>query len=366
MTSEGQFHSNEGMTLKKNELVSELISDRMDIIGDVHGEIDALRNLLGRLGVDADRGRADRPLVFVGDLVDRGPDSVAVVELVEHLVKSGIAQCVLGNHEYNLIRSKAKQGNGWFIPHEELEPGRQVDGWHTGAGHATFPSRQATPSERARILKFLTSLPVALESKQMRVIHAAWDAGAIDTARSSRSLEDFFQIRKKSLKSYDLTGAPSHEDMANPHQIIAYHEGLAQLQLAAQNEEPAKVLTSGLERPIGPGRSPKYLGGKWRILERSRWWDSDEDPRAVVFGHYWRRRPGSDVPGKVEVFDGVGSLDWMGPHKQAFCVDYSVGYRFIARHRGQPIGTPGGLSALRWPERTLYFDDLDEVFQTRR
>jgi hypothetical protein len=354
------------MAQQKVDLVSKLLSDRVDIIGDIHGEIEALRTLLARLGVDAERGRADRPLVFVGDLVDRGPDSVAVVELVEHLVKSGIAQCVLGNHEYNLIRAKAKQGNGWFIPHEELVPGRAPDGWHTGEGHAAFPSRQATPSERVNILKFLSTLPVALESTQLRVIHAAWSPAAVEAARSCNSLGEFFQLRKTDRPVVDLTGAPTHDDMENPHRPVIFHEGLAQLQVAAQNEEPAKVLTSGLERPIGPGRAPRYLSGKWRILERSPWWSEDQDPRAVVFGHYWRRRPGADVPGKAEVFDGVGSLDWMGPHKQAFCVDYSVGYRFIARHRGQPVGTPGGLSALRWPERVLVFDDLDETFRTIR
>ena len=58
----------------------------LDIIGDIHGEIDALRVLLTRLGVDLARRRAPRHLVFVGDLVDRGPDSVAVVQLVADLV----------------------------------------------------------------------------------------------------------------------------------------------------------------------------------------------------------------------------------------------------------------------------------------
>jgi len=356
------------MTSQSSTLVQSLLSDRFDIIGDIHGEIDALRSLLARLGVDAERGRADRPLVFVGDLIDRGPDSIAVVELVEHLVQGGLAQCVMGNHEFNLLRGKIKQGNGWFIPHEEVREGRHADGWHPigESERVGFPSRQAAQSERARILSFLATLPVALESKDVRVVHAAWQEEAIQTARQSSSVEAFFQPRGVALPEVDLSGAPTPDEMENPASEIQFHPGLAQLQLAAQNEEPAKVLTSGLEQPIGPNKKPRYLSGKWRILERSPWWLNDHDPRAVVFGHYWRRRPDAQVPGKAEVFEGVGPLDWMGPHKQAFCVDYSVGYRFMARHKGHPIGYHGGLAALRWPERVLIFDDLEQTFQTVR
>ena len=85
----------------------------LDIIGDVHGEIDALVALLGHLGADLTAGTVQRPLVFVGDLVDRGPDSLAVVELVRGLVDRGQALCVAGNHEINLLLGDRKEGNGW-------------------------------------------------------------------------------------------------------------------------------------------------------------------------------------------------------------------------------------------------------------
>lgn len=65
------------------KLIQTLPDGPLDIIGDVHGEADALRSLLARLGCDPVKKTAQRPLVFVGDLVDRGPDSVAVVALVK-------------------------------------------------------------------------------------------------------------------------------------------------------------------------------------------------------------------------------------------------------------------------------------------
>ena len=350
------------MPAPKTPLIQPFLSDRMDLIGDVHGEIDALRTLLTKLGVDAERGRADRPLVFVGDLIDRGPDSVAVCELVEHLIRSGIAQCILGNHEFNALRKREKQGNGWLIPHQR-EP-RIPDGWHSPSGRVPFLSREATPEERARILAFLATLPVALESSTLRVVHAAWSEDAIQEAKRHASLAPFLEPLPRPLPRVDLTGAPSQAELRDRSRPIIFHPGVAAQQMAEQNGQPAKVLTSGLERPIPPEQEPEFISGKWRLLERSPWWLLDQDPRAVVFGHYWRRRPGSVLDGKAECFAGIDPLQWMGPHRQAFCVDFSVGYRFKARHLKRPLGEQGGLAALRWPEKHLIFDDLDEIFQT--
>ncbi|MFH0516235.1 polynucleotide kinase-phosphatase [Streptomyces sp. M41] len=70
-----------------------------DIIGDIHGCAAELESLLGKLGY-ADGVHPDgRTAVFVGDLVDRGPDSPGVLRRVMSMVKSGNALCVPGNHE---------------------------------------------------------------------------------------------------------------------------------------------------------------------------------------------------------------------------------------------------------------------------
>ncbi|WP_326617891.1 polynucleotide kinase-phosphatase [Streptomyces decoyicus] len=85
-----------------------------DIIGDIHGCRSELETLLGRLGYELARdalGRAvdavhpeGRTAVFVGDLVDRGPDSPGVLRLVMGMVGAGHALCVPGNHENKLGR----------------------------------------------------------------------------------------------------------------------------------------------------------------------------------------------------------------------------------------------------------------------
>jgi polynucleotide kinase-phosphatase len=96
-----------------------------DIIGDVHGCFDELRELLVSLGYDISETSCvtakenhipedagyfgfrvtapqSRKVIFLGDLVDRGPDNVSVLRLAMSMVKSGIAYCVQGNHDMKL------------------------------------------------------------------------------------------------------------------------------------------------------------------------------------------------------------------------------------------------------------------------
>jgi protein phosphatase len=82
-----------------------------DIIGDVHGCFGELAALLTGLGyaVDADGGSARHPdgrkAVFVGDLVDRGPATPAVLRLVMGMTAEGSGLSVAGNHEAKLLRA---------------------------------------------------------------------------------------------------------------------------------------------------------------------------------------------------------------------------------------------------------------------
>ena len=73
-----------GVPVVAEPLVRTLFAGPLDIVGDVHGEIDALRTLLGHLGYAEDGSHPEnRRLVFLGDLTDRGPDSPAVIDLVK-------------------------------------------------------------------------------------------------------------------------------------------------------------------------------------------------------------------------------------------------------------------------------------------
>jgi len=86
-----------------------------DIIGDIHGCYDELVQLLERLGYQiavTENGErrivvtppAGRRAVFLGDLIDRGPNAPDVLRLVMGMVEHGTAMCVPGNHEAKLLR----------------------------------------------------------------------------------------------------------------------------------------------------------------------------------------------------------------------------------------------------------------------
>ncbi|GGY95064.1 polynucleotide kinase-phosphatase [Streptomyces nitrosporeus] len=75
-----------------------------DIIGDIHGCASELETLLGKLGYEDGAHPEGRTAVFVGDLVDRGPDSPGVLRRVMSMVAGGNALCVPGNHENKLGR----------------------------------------------------------------------------------------------------------------------------------------------------------------------------------------------------------------------------------------------------------------------
>jgi protein phosphatase len=86
-----------------------------DVIGDVHGCLDELQALLAKLGYEGGPRLDEKPgqvlrhprgrkAVFVGDLVDRGPDVPAVLRTAMSMVEAGTALCVPGNHEMKLLR----------------------------------------------------------------------------------------------------------------------------------------------------------------------------------------------------------------------------------------------------------------------
>ncbi|MCL2730695.1 MAG: polynucleotide kinase-phosphatase [Actinomycetia bacterium] len=132
-----------------------------DIIGDVHGcraELESLLTALGyRDGVHPD----GRTAVFVGDLVDRGPDSPGVLRRVMSMVAAGTALCVPGNHENKLGR--------WLR-------GRQVQHTHGLAETIEQFAREdaADPGFRERVREFVDGLVshYVLDGGRLVVCHA--------------------------------------------------------------------------------------------------------------------------------------------------------------------------------------------------
>jgi len=291
-----------------DSLVQPFFDGPLDIVGDIHGEIDALRSLMNRLGYDNHGSHPDRRrLVFVGDLTDRGPDSPAVVGLVQKLVETGCAQCVLGNHDLNILLKHRKHDNSWFDGEEFIEDGTVV------------PQVLADDLIRQQVLRFFGTLPIALERNDLHVVHACWNEGMIEIARQSSDVTDLYnEYRELIDESFpDL-------DLDNREKRLKH-----------QNENPVKLLSSG---PEERGEATINAGGKMRNEQRVRWW-MDYQGTFCVFGHY-------------SIFDGEPR-----GNDSAFCVDYGVGKRWTERREGKSSGFSLKLAAIRFPEKVVVFDE---------
>ncbi|HWZ99447.1 MAG TPA: polynucleotide kinase-phosphatase [Candidatus Dormibacteraeota bacterium] len=145
-----------------------------DIIGDIHGCFEELVALLKQLGyvVTTDTSSsfgievvppAARRAVFVGDLVDRGPNTPAVLRLVMGMIQSGTAFCVPGNHDIKLMRKL--KGKDVQISHGLAESLAQLD--------------QETPEFRKQATEFLDSL----------ISHYVFDSGKLVVAHAGMKEE---------------------------------------------------------------------------------------------------------------------------------------------------------------------------------
>lgn len=341
-------------------LVQALPAGPLDVIGDVHGERQALEALVRHLGYDDDGGHpAGRKLVFVGDFCDRGPDSPGVLALVRRWVEAGNAYAVLGNHEINLLREDAKDGSGWYFD-ERIE-----------ADNPKYaPYARADQAFDEEMLPFLRRLPLALERADLRIVHAAWIDDKINQARALRPghvAQDYDRLEQEAYLHAKTLGIPARlkaENQAWPYHLEdgahcpPFMPAHADSELNKSQYNPLKVLSCGVERR---GTEPFYAGGKWRFVERVAWWDAYADSTPVIVGHYWRRIHELDrsVLGKgdQDLFADINPHAWHGLRGNVFCVDFSVGARWTARLAGQPPEKDFKLAALRWPERVLVLDD---------
>ena len=79
---------------------------RIYAVGDIHGRLDLLDRLLAMIDADdAGRGGPDSEIIFLGDLVDRGPESRGVVDRLLALKDERPARFLMGNHEEVFLRA---------------------------------------------------------------------------------------------------------------------------------------------------------------------------------------------------------------------------------------------------------------------
>jgi hypothetical protein len=349
--------------------VQALFAGALDIVGDVHGEMAALDALLQRLGYDAHGEHPlGRRLIFVGDLCDRGPDSPGVLFFVRNLMARGLAQCVLGNHEMNLLRNERKSGNGWYFED------------HPDHRRAEFAGvRRATARERDAARIFAAALPLALQRTDLRVTHAVWDDRSLDAlsgAACRSTLDSYLHFEQQTLQriSPDLRSAADAEKqrfrdaLYDRNASVPFLEALAREDELYQMGNPVRVITSGVERSTN-GHS-YFAGGKWRMVERVPWWQSYVANVPVIVGHFWRwyspEGQARYTRDEADLFGGAAPEQWLDTGGRVYCTDFSVGARFLELRDRIAPGTYTRLAAVRWPEREVVFENGERRELTAR
>jgi serine/threonine protein phosphatase 1 len=197
-------------------------------IGDVHGEIEKLDRLLEFIRDDAQRLGAAHKIVFLGDLIDRGPDSRAVI-LRAMAAAGGEAWAIKGNHEELMLHAyKNTESIGVFFWAEN--GGDETIASYMMANGACDDWRDAI--DKAHI-KWLRALPAMLrdEARGLVFVHGGIDPvtfpNCSDEVRMWTRSDKFFNPSRWPART-ELEGilvvhghTPTHdfEPHANPRRI---------------------------------------------------------------------------------------------------------------------------------------------------
>lgn len=189
-------------TIRRTKLYADRREERgpFDVVGDVHGCYDELVRLLAELGYREDAGfrhAEGRRLVFVGDLVDRGPRSVDCLRLVMRLCAEGIALAVPGNHDVKLAK--------WLR-------GRSVKIGH-GLERTIAEMEAVAADERERMATFVDDLVshLVLDGGALVVAHAGMRA---DLQMRASGVVREFALYGETTGEVDAFGLPVRADWA--------------------------------------------------------------------------------------------------------------------------------------------------------
>lgn len=149
----------------------------IDLIGDIHGCGESLKLLLNRMGyreIDGAYRHPSRRVIFLGDVIDRGPRIVETYEIVRAMIEKSGAEIVMGNHEYNYFCYKTPKGDGSgdFLRNHTPRHQRIVQ--------ETLDQFAHRQSDEQELLDWIESIPLFIEHDELRVVHACWHSTLIN------------------------------------------------------------------------------------------------------------------------------------------------------------------------------------------
>jgi len=311
-----------------------------DIIGDVHGHAAALETLLIKMGYQKDNGVYSHPrrqAIFVGDLIDRGPENFRTLEIVRAMTGRNHARIVLGNHEYNALCFHAMNAQGEFLrPHTPKNI-------HL---HQTVLNEIQRYGDNLwqEYLEWFREMPFFLDLGGMKVVHACWNPSWITYTQqnhlsiwdaSHRLTDEFLEksCRKECdeywlietlLKGEEIPRPSFHPGIYDRDQILRKSLRLKWWLSPAQWQK-VKTYGQAVRADAQALEQIESIPLPVDFLEKNRGYVEESDHGPVFFGHYW--------------FTGQPQI--LG--ERAVCLDYSVargGQLAAYRWDGEPVPMP--------------------------
>lgn len=165
-------------------------SEKVFVVGDIHGCLDMLSSLIDKIPWRPDKDR----LIFLGDFIDRGDDSKGVVDYVLALKRcSPHIRCLMGNHEPVLLDYLSGRAQGLFLSNGGL---KTLESYLVGKSQKY---ETLVPDEH---ISFYRSLESFIELEDFYVVHAGFRPG-VDVGE--QTLHDMIWIREPFICSdYDF------------------------------------------------------------------------------------------------------------------------------------------------------------------
>ena len=296
-----------------------------DIIGDIHGHADELKELLQKLGYSSTNGAYKHPnnrkVVFLGDYIDRGPKIRETLHIVKDMCDAGNAYAIMGNHEFNAIcfHTLDSENGGYYRKHGISEIIQHIK---------TLKDFQQHPEELYDVfLPWFHTLPIFLEFDLFRVVHACWDDKHVEWLKENNIYTIENGVKKISDTILAMYAAKNTEAFTvleellkgKEYELPADHEFIDPYGIKRQNARIKwfhSVHDRNYHRDVFLGVN-EVFGNVPLSDELKQELHSYESEIAVFFGHYW-------LEGKP-----------VDPNSNSICLDYSVakkghlvGYRF--------------------------------------
>ncbi len=224
---------------------------RLYAIGDIHGRLDLLDALMSKINEDAE-DMLDSRLIFLGDYVDRGPESRAVVDRLLELKKTRPGTIFLkGNHEATLLKflSQPEVTDDWLYWGGD-ETLKSYDIGRITTRTARDLSREFAENLPASHLEFFQGLELVREIGDYLFVHAGIAPGI---SMEEQSEDDLLWIRGR-FHDMPAEERPEHVVVHGHHPVKNPHDSGWRI-----NVDTGAVWSGKLTAVVLEGKSRRFL-----------------------------------------------------------------------------------------------------------